>query len=171
MNGLEGVVLTQLHGVFRHWERPSVGDWADVLAAFPLFDGVGKRRLRKLVRSATFVEVARGQTILSQRGSPDSLYVILGGAARALSAPAPRALGVGDYFGEMALIDASLRSLTVLATEDLQLMRLPTKSVRLLARQHPAITITMLKDVSRQLRPVEAFHRLGRSWQGSTSSR
>ena len=109
MNSLEGLALMQLHGalmqlhgVMRHWDRPSVDDWAQVLAGFPLFSGVSKRRLRKLVRGATVAEVAPGHTVLSNRDTSDSLYVILGGAAKALGKPAARELGAGDYFGEMA---------------------------------------------------------------------
>lgn len=141
--------------ILRYEDRTTDADWADVLASFSLFSEVSRRKLRKLVRSATLAEVAAGQIVLSNRDTSDSLYVILGGAAKALRGPTPRELGVGDYFDELALIDGAPRSATVVATQNLHVMRLPAQSVLRLARQHPAITVTMLKNLSSQLRHPE----------------
>jgi CRP/FNR family cyclic AMP-dependent transcriptional regulator len=142
--------------ILRYEDRATDADWAEVLATFSLFFQVSKRKLRKLVQSATLAEVAAGQTVLSNGDTSDSLYVILGGAAKALRRPSHRELGVGDYFGELALIDGAPRSATVVATQNLHVMRLPAQSVLRLAQQHPAITVTMLKDLSTQLRRLEA---------------
>ena len=156
MNGLEVLALLRLDQVIRHWEQATVDDWAEVLATFPLFREVSKRKLRKLVQSATLAEVAAGQTVLSNGDSSDSLYVILGGTAKALRKPSARELGVGDYFGELALFDGAPRSATVVATSELHVIKLPANSARRLVEQHPAITLTMLRNLSTQLRRHEA---------------
>jgi CRP/FNR family transcriptional regulator, cyclic AMP receptor protein len=153
MNSLEGLALLQLH---KRSLGSSIDGWAQVLTTFPLFSGVSKRRLRKLVRAASFAEVARGETVIAKGDSSDSLYVILGGTAKAVRRPAARELGVGDYFGELALIDGAPRSATVVATSDLHVIRLPAHSARRLVEQHPAITLTMLRNLSTQLRRQEA---------------
>ena len=153
MNSLEAVALLQLH------ERsggPSTNDWTQVLTTFPVFSGVSKRQLRKLVRTASFAELARGETVIAKGDSSDSLYVILGGTAKALRKPAARELGVGDYFGELALFDGAPRSATVVATSELHVIKLPAQSVRRLVEQHPDITLTMLRNLSTQLRRQEA---------------
>ena len=155
MNALEALTFIEAQGLMRYWNRPSNGDWANVLAGFPLFAGVGERRLHKLVRSAAFAEFAAGERVLTKGENSDSLYVILGGAAKALDKTALRTLRTGDYFGELALIDGAARSATVIATEELQVMRLPRRSILRLARQQPAISLTMLKNLSRQLRRLE----------------
>jgi hypothetical protein len=155
MNSLEGLALLRLHEAMRSWDRPSVDDWTQVLADVPLFSGVSKRRLRKLVRGATFAEIAAGQMVISNGGNFDFLYIILGGAARELRTRAGRELGVGDYFGESALIEGGARSAMVVATRELHVMRLPPRSVVRLAQQVSAITLTMLRTLSTQLRPVE----------------
>jgi len=155
MHGLEALALAQTQNVMRSWDRPSRGDWAATLATFPLFSGISKRRLRKLVRNATFAEFGRGDTIVSNASSADALYVILGGSAKALRKSAPQTLGAGDYFGELALINRTPRPEAVVATEELHVMKLPAQSVVRLARQHPAITLTILRNLSTQLRHLE----------------
>jgi CRP-like cAMP-binding protein len=155
MNSLEGLALLRVHEVMRSWDRPSVDDWAHVLADVPLFSGVSKRRLRKLVRAATFAEVAAGHTVIPNGNGSDSVYIILGGAAKELRKPASRELGVGDYFGESALIDGAPRSATVVAMHDLHVIRLPARLLMRLARQHPAMTLTMLRNLSTELGRLE----------------
>jgi hypothetical protein len=73
----------------RYEDRATDGDWAEVLAAFPLFAGVGRRHLRKLVRNATFAELTRGESISSTGAGTDSLYLVLGGEAKMLRPTGP----------------------------------------------------------------------------------
>jgi CRP/FNR family transcriptional regulator, cyclic AMP receptor protein len=155
MNNLELLALIHVQGLPLHWDQPTPGDWANVLARFPLFEGVSKRQLRKLARNATFAEFGPGETILSTGDSGDFLYVILGGKAQAIARPASRTLRTGDYFGELAMIDGRRRSATVVATSDVHVMKLPSRSVLKLARQHLAITSTMLNNLTTQLRRLE----------------
>ena len=136
--------------VFRYQDRASDGDWADVLASFPLFAGVGKRQLRKLVRHARFAELAGGQSVFSWGAGTEFLYVVLGGEARVLR-PTPRSIGTGDYFGELGVLGGEPHSLHVVATQELHLMKLPRQSVLELARRHPPVTLTLLKDLGVRL--------------------
>jgi CRP-like cAMP-binding protein len=116
MTGLEAVALTHSRGLMLSWDRPSTRDWAKVLETFPLFSGMSTRRLRKLVRKAT-----RGR-------NSDSLYLILGGAATARD-PGAQVLSVGDYFGDAALNGRTPRSTTVVARQELHVMRLQRQSL------------------------------------------
>ena len=142
-------------GLMNTWDHASATDWTDVLATFPLFSGVPKRRLRKLVRLATFAEYNPGDSVVGKGGRADSLYVILGGSAKVQGKPASRALGVGDYFGELGLLDDAPRSATVVATEELHVMRLPRKSFLRLAQDDPAISWRMLSNLGSQIRRLE----------------
>jgi CRP-like cAMP-binding protein len=138
------------------WDTSSVASWARVLAGFPLFKGVSRRQLRKLAREATFDEFAPGEIVMSNPESADSLYVILGGSARVLGKPAARPLRTGDYFGELALLDNAGRSATIVAAQELHVMRLPRQSFLRLAQDQPAVSLTMLRDLSSQFRRLEA---------------
>jgi CRP/FNR family transcriptional regulator, cyclic AMP receptor protein len=157
MNDLALLALIHAHDLPRRSNRPTAGDWADVLAAVPLFTGVSKRRARKLARHARVAEFAPGETVISA-GDPDKfLYVVLGGKAEALSKPAGRTLRTGDYFGDIALIDGRPRSATVVATSELHVMEFPPRRVLKLARHYPAIALTMLENLTRQLRHLESY--------------
>ena len=112
----EVALLTLVHAN----ERPSAGDWANVLAGFPLFAGIGKRRLRKLTRDATFAEFAAGEMMVLAGDRGTSLYVILGGEVRARSRHAVRALRTGDHFDGLE---------TVVATSLVHVMRLRSRAV------------------------------------------
>ena len=138
-----------MNGLLRYQERANDGDWADVLATFPLFAGVGKRQLRKLVRNATFAELTRGERLWIEADT-DSLYLILGGEAKMLR-PTPLVMRTGDYFGELGVLGAKPHSLHVVATQQLHIMKLPRQPVLELARQHPPITLTLLKDIGARL--------------------
>jgi CRP/FNR family cyclic AMP-dependent transcriptional regulator len=156
MNNLELLALMHAHALPRRWDHPTPGDWADVLATFPLFTGVSKRSLRKLARNATLAEFAPGETIIFAGDRGNFLYVILDGKAKTIARHARRALRVGEFFGEVALIDGRPRSATVVAMSHVHMMKLPSRAVLKLARQHPAITLTMLENLTTQLRQIEA---------------
>jgi len=138
-----------------HWGRASSSDWAEVLATFPLFSGIGKRRLRKLVRNATVAEHGPGDMIIQKGTSADSLYLILSGSAKALGKPASRSLRIGDYFGELSLLDGTPRSATIIATSELHLIKLPHQTFLKLT-QDPEIALKMLRTLGSQIRRLEA---------------
>jgi hypothetical protein len=54
---------TAIHGP-GSWDHATPFDWAKVLATFPLFSGTAERRLRKLVRRATFAEYGPGDIVI-----------------------------------------------------------------------------------------------------------
>jgi len=142
-------------GLVRSWEHVGAADWVDVLATFPLFSGVPKRRLRKLVQLATFGEYGTGESVIEKGGRSDSLYVILGGSAMVRGTPRSRALRIGDYFGELGVLGDADRSATVVATDELHLIRLPRQSFLRLAQEDPAISLRMLSNLGLHFRQLE----------------
>jgi CRP-like cAMP-binding protein len=156
MHNLGHLALMQMPALQQQWDRPTAGDQADMLATFPLFTGVSKRRLRKIARNGTLAEFAPGETIIFADDADDMLYVILSGRAKTTSRGNRRLLRVGDYFGELALIDGCPDSATVVATNYAEVIKLPSRSVVELARRHPVVTLTMFRDLTARLRRLEA---------------
>ena len=140
----------------RHWDQPSIDDWATVLATFSLFSGISKRRLRKLVRRATIAEFLPGDTVVAMNDTAHSLYVILSGSARASGKPAARTLSMGDYFGELGLLEGAPASATVIATSELHVITLPREWFLRVAQHDPTFSLTMLRNLGAQFRRLEA---------------
>jgi CRP/FNR family cyclic AMP-dependent transcriptional regulator len=149
-------IAAQDRGLIPSWEQSHVADWAKVLATFPLFAGVSRRQLRKVARQATFVEFAPGDIVMSNPESAEWLHVILSGSATVLGKPAARSLRTGDYYGELALLENAPRSATVVAAEELHVIRLPRHSFVQLAQDHSRVSLTMLRNLSAQFRRLEA---------------
>jgi CRP-like cAMP-binding protein len=155
MKALEATRLMRQDWLTQYWDRARPEDWAQVLATFPLFSGTSRRRLRKLVRQAAFAEFASGEEVVARGAATNSLYLILGGTAKARGKPAARVLRTGDYFGELALLGGASRSATVVATQQLHVMRLPRESFLRVAQHDPSIWLTMLRSLSAQFARLE----------------
>jgi CRP/FNR family transcriptional regulator, cyclic AMP receptor protein len=154
MTGLEALAWMQSQPLLRYRDHASTSDWVEVLAPFSLFSGMSKRRLRKLVRHATFAEFAPGDTVVARNTPPDSLHVILGGTAKTGARP-ERTLCIGDYFGEVGLIGGSPRSATVVATKQLHVMKLPRNAFLRVARQESEMSLTLLRNLAARFRTPE----------------
>jgi CRP/FNR family transcriptional regulator, cyclic AMP receptor protein len=139
----------------RAWHRPTAKDWAEVLAGLPLFSGLSKRQLRKIAGLAEFKEFAQGDFVTQAGEAGDAFYLILSGQAKVVGKPRARALRVGDYFGEMALIDGEPRSATVAAATELQTMKLPRRPFLRLLEQEPRIAIPMMAELASRVRRLE----------------
>jgi signal-transduction protein with cAMP-binding, CBS, and nucleotidyltransferase domain len=152
MNPTEALALLWAHAALSE-RAADAREWARTLATFPLFADVGKRRLRKLVRNATFAEFTPGETVLARDDTDDSLHIVLEGGAKAIGGPAPRSMSVGDYFGELSLVGERSPH-RVVATQPLYVMRLSGRSVGRLVKRHPALAVTLLRDLAGRLAPA-----------------
>jgi len=74
---------------------------------------------------------------------------------KARGKPASRTLRLGDYFGELSLLDRTPRSATVFATSELHVVKLPRQTFLELT-QDPEIALKMLRTLGSQIRRLEA---------------
>jgi CRP/FNR family cyclic AMP-dependent transcriptional regulator len=133
---------------------PTASDWADVLAGLPLFARISKRRLRKIASLSQIKRFSPG-AIVVQIGEPaDAFYLILAGRARVVG-KSRRTLGIGDYFGEMGLIDGEPRSATIAAADELETMKLARRPFLKLLKQEPQIAMSMMAELAARIRSLE----------------
>jgi CRP/FNR family cyclic AMP-dependent transcriptional regulator len=136
-------------------ESASSAEWAEVLSEFPFFSKVGKRRLVRLVRHATFAEYAPGDFVIGVGMPADSLQVVLGGSAHVVARPAARPLRTGDVFGELALLGGTARTATVVAASDLHVMRIPAEAFFDLVRKEPDLLLELATMLGTQFIRLE----------------
>ena len=96
----------------------------------------------------------------------DACYIVRSGSFRVTREhPDGRAitlanLGPGDIFGELAMLDGEVRSASVEALDDGELLALPGADVRALLSRHPEITVKLVAALVRRLR--QANERISR---------
>jgi CRP-like cAMP-binding protein len=132
-------------------------DWTNVLAEVPLFSGLSTRHVRNLAKLAKIQRLLAYTEIVREGDRADSFYLLLEGSA-VVRPPGkrPAKLGVGDFFGELALLDNSPRSATVEALEDVLVARIGrTGFVRMLEHE-PKVAILLLRTMAARLRSSEA---------------
>ena len=99
---------------------------------------------------------AAGTTIVRAGDAGSAFYVLIDGAAR-VDTPTGRSrrLRAGDFFGEMALLDDSPRSASVVAEGEVLALTIGRSSFTTLLRKEPALAQALLRTLAARLRAVE----------------
>jgi len=94
---------------------------AERLRSIPLFDGLSRNERQQVARWADEVDVEPGRHLVDQGEFPHEFFVIEEGAADVLvDGERIAALGPGDFFGEIALLEHHRRTASVVATSPLR---------------------------------------------------
>jgi CRP/FNR family cyclic AMP-dependent transcriptional regulator len=137
-----------------------MSDTAENLGRVPLFAGVGKKELRKLAEQMGERTFNEGQTITEEGQSGVGFFVIEhGDATVTVNGQVVRTLGPGEWFGEIALIDAGPRTATIVAGTDLRCRGMTAWEFRPFVQQHPEVAWPLLEQLATRLREAEARHR------------
>jgi len=116
-----------------------------------------KKELARLAREAREQTFPAGTVVTEQEGTGVSFGVIVAGqAAVSVHGRPVRALGPGDYFGEMALIDHSYRSATITAKTELRCLMFISWVFRPFALEHPETAWALLEMMVQRVREAEA---------------
>jgi CRP-like cAMP-binding protein len=131
-------------------------DWLAALAEVPLFDGLSKRQLRRIAKLARVRRFAPGSTMVRTGEPGKSFFVLLDGTARVVrKSGRARRLGVGDYFGEMALLDGAPRSASVVADGEVLALTIDRPGFTKILRAEPALAQALLGTLAARLRAAE----------------
>ena len=131
-------------------------DATDMLAEIPLFAtlspaGTSARSRGWRPRSA----MRRGACLCAPDVSASAFYVILSGSARVETPHGGVELQMGDFFGEMAVIDGEPRSATVVAISEVWVMAISrTKFLKVLEAE-PKIALAVMATLTRRLRAAQ----------------
>lgn len=130
----------------------------EIFAKVPLFQGLSASDRLALAEATTLRKYRRGERIVTQ-GQPGELFFVIvkGRVGVTILSPEGRevvltTLSDGDHFGEMALIDDSPRSASVVAVERAELAVLTRPIFFDLLRSNMVLTRALLASFSRRLR-------------------
>jgi len=131
-------------------------DWLGALAEVPLFEGLPKRHLRRIAKLARVRRFAAGAPLVRSGDAGRSFFVLLDGNAKVVRRGArPRRLGMGDYFGEMALLDGAPRSADVVADGEVLALTIDRSGFTKLLGAEPTLAQTLLRTLAARLRAAE----------------
>jgi CRP-like cAMP-binding protein len=92
----------------------------EVLGRVPLFADLNEDELTQVASVFKERRFSDGETVIQQGSGAAAFFVIVSGEATVfVDGKERRRLNEGDYFGEMALIDAGTRTATVVASSEL----------------------------------------------------
>jgi len=126
-----------------------------------LLSGLSLERLQAVERIASEAEYVKGEVIVREGEPGDELYLLVDGAvdvikhAGAADEERLNALGAGAYFGEMAVLDGSPRSATVVAASDARVLVLAGSRLRELVHEMPELAFDLLRVLAERLRRAE----------------
>ena len=127
----------------------------ELLRTIPLFADCSAHDLRSIAARGQTREYPAGATVCTQGERGDGFFVIVDGRAEARrDGKLLRAMGRGDFFGEIALIDEGPRTATVVATTPLSCFMIGTQQFRQVLGQNANVTVRILDAVTRRLRAM-----------------
>ncbi len=128
------------------------------LAKVDLFAGLSKETLSDLIARGTTLTINPGAHATDQGSADAGLQVVLEGTADVtVNGESRPALGPGDYFGEISLIDGLPRSATVVAgPEGLTTFALSSLAFAPVAKENPDVAQALLKALAARVRSLES---------------
>jgi len=138
----------------------------DLMSRVPLFAEMEHEELDRFSRVAVPRSFPSGTRVFHEGDHSDACYIVRSGSFRVTREHSDgRAitlanLGRGDIFGELAMLDGEVRSASVEALADGELLALPAVDVRALLARHPEITVKLVAALVRRLR--DANERISR---------
>jgi len=127
-----------------------------LLKDVPLFSQFEESELRLLLRSAILRSYPQGALIIKENDVGDEFFLVLEGRVEVRKGREPLAiLGAGQFFGEMAFFDRTVRSADVVALEETQCIVLNEALLHSLILTHPEMAIKMMAELARRLRNTD----------------
>jgi len=126
---------------------------ADTLKKVPLFAGLDKRELEQIASSMRERRYKAGDTITQEGSGGAGFFVVAEGEAEVSigGETKPWTVGPGEYFGEIALLNDSLRTATLTARTDMLCYGMTPWDFRPLVESNSTIAWKLLSAMAEKL--------------------
>jgi CRP/FNR family cyclic AMP-dependent transcriptional regulator len=136
----------------------STASSTDTLEQVPLLEELTKRDRQRLARSMKERTFASGQEIVVEGRSGVGFFIILEGkAAVTIGGKLIQALGPGDYFGEMALLDGGERTATITSDGELRCATMTSWAFKSFVIDNPKVAWAMLQALAQRVRAARSL--------------
>lgn len=146
--------------------RPSEVQLHIHLRKIPLLAELGDEEIVKVKQELRFRHHKKREIVLQKGGSGDGLLFLLSGQLQVVDitedgrAIGLRMLAPGDFFGEIALINNSTRSASVVAMSDVLVAFLPAATAMHLFSHSPSVARQMLRHLAQKIQRDSEFRAL-----------
>jgi CRP/FNR family transcriptional regulator, cyclic AMP receptor protein len=135
----------------------STASTVEALEQVPLLAELSKRDRQRLAKSLAERTFPPGKQVVIEGRSGIGFFLIVEGTAIvSVGDRVVRALGPGDYFGEMALLDGSGRSATVTADTELRCLGMTSWNFKSFVQENPPVAWALLQSLAGRLRAETA---------------
>lgn len=138
--------------------REAQANVAELLANVPLLSGLSEAELDRIAQVAVPRAFPKGARVFHEGDRSDACYVIRSGEIRVTRehsdgrAIALATLGAGEIVGELAMLDGEVRSASVEALSDVELLAIAALDMRGLLERNPEITAKLVIALTRRVR-------------------
>ena len=148
------------------------------LRSISLFAGVTSDQLEAVAQLLIERRFPKHKTIVEEGTPGDYMYVIVEGRVKVTKLSGDgrekilELLEVGDFFGEMSLLDDAPRSASVKALADVRILALARNDFLSLLSRSPDLALSVIQELTRRLRQVDeqasslSFQRVKERTQG-----
>jgi CRP-like cAMP-binding protein len=133
------------------------------LRKIPLFTALNDEDMRRVNAEIRIRHFNKREVVLHKGGNGDALLFLLSGQLQVVDitedgrAVGLRMLSPGDFFGEIALINNSTRSASVVATSDVLVAFLPAATALHLFSHSPSVAQQMLRHLAQKIQRDSEF--------------
>ena len=130
---------------------------SSVLAKVPLFSGLLPEELATIESHGVSRSLRKNTLVIDRGEETDSLYLILSGKVKVfISDEEGREVilntqGVGEHFGELALVRESPRTSSVLTLEDSKFLILSKAAFQECLERHPSIAFNLIRALAERI--------------------
>ena len=130
-----------------------------LIARIPAFARLEAVQIQLLAQIATFFGLAEGETLFHAGANAEAAYIVIRGTLAVLAAPTQpggkereiRQTMPGDVIGEASIVTGDVRSATIRAVTECQLLSLPRELFSALLQENGSLSYALLADATRRL--------------------
>jgi CRP/FNR family cyclic AMP-dependent transcriptional regulator len=126
------------------------------LSRVPLFSRCTKAELRHIATYGTPLTVPSGKVLTKEGASGREFFLVLKGKASCtIRNRQVNVISEGDFFGELALLEGGIRTATITATSEMQLLVLDAGEFKDLVASSPTISSNLMAALATRIRENE----------------